>query len=99
MGFNLCKRFSVTLEYDRQLLQRAITQWLKTANRDAQKIRIHDMMEFGHLIGHPHNPHSKSQKIIDTDNPEVRRLIDLINGPNGHTIVKMLMARVQDDKN
>jgi len=80
-------------DYDNFKLRAAIKVWLKSIGRDDSLIRINDMLEFGQIIGHPHNPYHEHQKIIDTNNPEVRRIIDLINGENGKTIVKVLVAR------
>lgn len=82
--------------YDREYLQKAIIRWRGYDNRSQLVAR--DMHEFAVFIGYPHNPHgSVHSKIVDTENPDVQRLIDLINGPNGNTILKMLKVK-NDEK-
>lgn len=84
--------------YDAGPLQDAIKVW-KKIKKDASVLSIGDMMSFAQAIGHPHNPFASNSKVIDTDDPDVQRLIDLINGSNGYTILKMLMARNTDGNN
>ena len=85
-------------DYDREELPRAIKLAMKVTKKDG-RFTISDMMTFGQMIGYPHNPYSGNHKIIDTDNPEVRKIIDVINGHNGKAIIRMLAARnLSEDK-
>ena len=45
--------------------------------------------KFAAFLGYP-NPEHKNHYIVDVSKPEVRRLIDMINGPYGHAVLKML---------
>jgi hypothetical protein len=54
--------------------------------------------EFAKLIGYPRNPHGgnydpTSPYIVDVSNPAVRRVIDVINGPYGDAVLKILEIR------
>ena len=81
-------------EYDRVYLQKAILKWKKIVNPNALEIEAGDLTAFAHAIGQAHNLYkTNTYKVINTGDKKVRDLIDLINGPNGHTILKMLIAR------
>lgn len=51
------------------------------------------MYAFAAWLGDPFHPDSGRDKIVDMDKPEIRRKVELINGPNGHTILKMFEAQ------
>lgn len=81
-----------TYEYDRKLLASAILKWRGFDVRSSLVTK--DFYEFATFIGHPSI--EGSGRVVPTHKPEVRHLIDLINGPNGHTILKMLEIRNKD---
>jgi hypothetical protein len=83
--------------YDRVYLQDAMLRWKKIINPNAKRLEAGDITAFAHAIGQAHNLYKTNTcKVIDTNEKAVRDLIDLINGPNGHTILKMLIARNED---
>ncbi len=82
-----------TRKYDRHLVVCAAKKWARVIHKsDVFNGRAH-MYAFAKFIGHPYKP--PGHRIVDTTNPEVRRLIDLINGPSGFAILKIMEAKSQ----
>lgn len=82
-----------TYNYDRNLVAAAILKWRGFDRRSSLTVR--DFIEFAAFIGHPTT--GDAGKVVPTHKPEVRHLIDLINGPNGYAILKMLEIRNNDN--
>lgn len=78
--------------YNTREVQKACMRWLKRNSVNGQ-----DLYAFAQFLGFPHK--GGHHLVVDTENPEVRRLIDLINGPNGDAILKMLEIRNNDKAN
>jgi hypothetical protein len=57
-----------------------------------------DFYEFAAFIGYPYEneKYGSTSMIVDISKPEVRNVIDLINGPNGNAILKILEIRYND---
>lgn len=79
--------FGADRAYSRIKLKTAISKW-----RGIDPLRyltMKDYQEFTELLGHPMNEQSRDRWDIFSK-PEVQRLIEMINGPHGHTILKIL---------
>lgn len=87
-------------EYDTYLVHKACALWMKVIQNQNEDYNdgysVKDLMLFAEFLGHPYGEHRT--KIVPTTDPEVRHLIDLINGPNGNAILKMLEIR-NNEKN
>lgn len=60
-----------------------------------------DFIDFAIFIGKPHNPYKRSAVLISTDDPEVMKIVDMINGENGNTVLRIIKAKnegKQDDE-
>lgn len=77
-------------------VQKAIIRWRKYDGRS--QLIPKDFFEFAAFIGHPYEEekYGSGNMIVDTDRSEVRNIIDLINGPNGNAILKILEIRHND---
>lgn len=77
-------------------VQKAIIRWRKYDERS--QLIPKDFFEFATLIGHPYEKekYGSGSQIVDINKPEVRNIIDLINGPNGNAILKILEIRHND---
>jgi hypothetical protein len=80
------------VECNRWELRNAVMKWRVHASR--QFLITKDMYDFAEFIGYPHK--EGADLIVDTKNPDVKAIIDLINGPNGNTILKILDIRHKD---
>lgn len=67
--------------------QQAVSAWGKWARVLDQPTNIKSMYRFTEFLGHPHK--DGCRYVIDIDNPEVMKKVELILGPNGHTLLKM----------
>lgn len=54
-----------------------------------------DYKNFASFLGDPFD--GKRQFYVDPENPKIMEMIDIINGPNGRTYLKMLQARNMQD--
>jgi hypothetical protein len=73
-------------------IERAILKWRGYDARSS--VTNKDYCEFGVFIGKPYDPFNlKDRRIINYDDPEVKRIVDMINGENGHTVLAVIKAR------
>lgn len=54
-----------------------------------------DYISFAAFIGYP-NPKLDGSWIVDISKPEIQQIIDLINGPHGNTVLKIMEVRFND---
>lgn len=84
------------LGYDSILLSIAIPNWLRTmplVDRPDDYPRGNHVREFAKAVGLAEYLKTNPNKILDTHSPEVQRILDLLNGPHGHTIMQTLIIR------
>lgn len=79
--------------YDTDLVHLAAARWRTLF--DKPDVGVLNLCAFGTFIGYPYEG---GEKIIDTDDPEVRRIIDLINSNNGDTILRMMDVQRKEKK-
>lgn len=72
-------------QYDRENLPRACRRWCGNASEEGFK-------KFARFLGHPFDRRRRI-RIVPTYLPEIRDLIDKINGPHGEAILKVLEIR------
>ena len=81
-------------DYDYKLVAKACLRWLECFGYDDS---LSAKYAFATFLGYPYK--INQENIVDTNNPEVIRLIDLINGPNGITILKMMDIKNKEVQN
>jgi hypothetical protein len=90
-GKAILKAWYLRNEYDSVLVHKAAKKWCDEIHKTDIYHTVH-LYSFAIFIGYPHEV-GKSAKIVDTANPKVRRIINLINGPNGTAILKIMEIR------
>jgi hypothetical protein len=77
-------------------IQNAIMKWRGYPSKAS--LMPKDFYEFAAFIGYPHKTKNmpSTSMLVDISKPEVRNVIDLINGPNGNAILKILEIRYND---
>lgn len=68
-----------------QKLDSVLSRW---AVKHQNTLKWLDYVKFARFIGYPEDP--ERNFVVDIENPEVQRIIDLAYGPHGDTILKML---------
>lgn len=74
----------------------AFTLWRSTFKYDKTYVTL---QAFAAFLGDPFNPYDAKRQnmIVNIDNPEVMKKIDIILGPNGLTILKMWKIQQESD--
>lgn len=85
--------------FESKYLKEAIETYLKFTEQPSLEAKHHGaelMLEIAEFIGHPNEPNPYG-KIIPTFKPEVQRIIRMMGGPHGHTILAALKARKENE--
>lgn len=72
-------------------LDNAVCLW---AGKEWEDTRTADYVAFATFIGFP-NRENEGDFIVDHRKPEIRRIIDMITGPHGKTILKVLAVQAE----
>ena len=83
-------------KYDPKLMRAVVDAIIKWKRYDARSsITVKNMYEFTDFLGDPYPVAGDRLEIVQISKPEIRRAIELINGPNGNAILKMLELKRQ----
>lgn len=74
-------------EYDNRWAGEACRRWLKLSIHESLSKK--EMVAFAAFLGHPFKQ-GKHHRYVPIHIPEVQNIVDMINGPYGDAILKML---------